>query len=196
MRTRFINAIICALILTQTPLSSHCQMPCGIYHDNMVFDTIDQYVETMFKGSSVLKENKFATLRDKNEFIRWVIEKEKASDDVSTLITTYFLQQKIKPDETDTVKRITAAHKLLVLAVLIKQNPDHKYVDEFADVWEKFKTMFHVEGYECQIEILKQKKRQESLKKAQEDTPKHEADHKNGVEHSHDDEHKQSSQVK
>ncbi len=192
MRLRLILPLISSLVFLQAPLFPHCQMPCGIYHDDMVFDQVDQYVETMFKGYTVLKENKFATLKEKNEFVRWVIEKENASNEVASLITTYFLQQKIKPDEDDTVKRLTSAHKLLVLAMLIKQNSDHKYVDEFADTWEKFKAMFHVEGYECQIEILKQKKRQEALKKAQEDAQKHDADHQQGVEHTHNTDHNHS----
>jgi Nickel-containing superoxide dismutase. len=46
-------------------LSAHCQMPCGIYHDQMVYDKIDEYYETMFKGVSVLDDNKFDTLAEK-----------------------------------------------------------------------------------------------------------------------------------
>src|SRR6187401_3317671 len=82
-------------------LEAHCQMPCGIYHDDMVFDQVDQYIETMYKGISILNENKSATARDKCEFVRWVCLKEKASDETAQLLTSYFLQQKIKPGEAD-----------------------------------------------------------------------------------------------
>lgn len=169
-------------------LGAHCQMPCGIYHDDMVYDQIDQYVETMYKGISILKENKRDTDRERNEFIRWVILKEKASDEAASLLTTYFLQQKIKPDEQDTAKRLSTVHKLLVDLVLIKQNVDLKFVEAFAKDWDNFKLMFHVEGYECKIEQLKMKKREE-LEKKQSDKDSHSNDHDHGHDHDSDHDH-------
>lgn len=140
------------MLLAQSNLSAHCQMPCGIYHDDMVYDQIDQYVETVYKGITVLNESKFTTPKERNEFVRWVNEKETSSNEAANLITVYFLQQKIKPGEDDTVKRITSAHKLLFLLVAIKQNSDLEYVKQFNEEWEKFKLMFHREGYECMME--------------------------------------------
>jgi nickel superoxide dismutase len=130
-------------------------MPCGIYHDDMVYDQVDQYVETMYKGISVLNNNPFDTAKERNEFVRWVIQKENASDDVAELILKYFLQQKIKADEAETPKMLAAAHKLLQQLVAIKQNTDLKMVEEFAHQWEHFKLFFHREGYECQMEKIK-----------------------------------------
>lgn len=177
---------ILAVMCCHSPLSSHCQMPCGIYHDDMVYDQIDQYVETMFKGITMLTDTKFSTTREKNEFVRWVINKETGSDDVAHIITQYFLQQKIKPGEDDTVKRLTSAHRLLFLLVQIKQNTDRKIVEDFADEWEKFKLMFHVEGYECQIESIKMRKRQELESKQKKETPDdHDHDHDGDHEHPH-----------
>lgn len=133
-------------------LIAHCQMPCGIYHDNMVYDQIDQFVETVYKGITVLNESKFSTVREKNEFVRWVGEKEKSCNEAANLLTVFFLQQKIKPGEEDTVKRLVSAHKLLFLLVAIKQNTDLDFVKQFNEEWEKFKLMFHREGYECMME--------------------------------------------
>ena len=150
------------LITPFATIQAHCQMPCGIYHDDIIYDEIDQFVEKMVKCMSILNNSKFQTPREKNEFIRWIGLKEKCSDEIASLITTYFLQQKIKPGESDTPERLALAHKLLFLLVAIKQNTDVDIVDEFAAEWDKFKLMFHVEGYECKIEMLKQKKRKAS----------------------------------
>lgn len=173
-------------------LGAHCQMPCGIYHDDMVFDQIDQYVETMYKAISILKDNKFENVKDKNEFVRWVMQKENASNEAATILTTFFLQQKIKPSENDTIKRITSAHNLLFLLVGIKQTVDIKIVEQFADEWEKFKLMFHVEGYECKVEQIKMKKRQELLKKSEQNhNHENDSDHDhNDHDHNHDSDHK------
>lgn len=171
---------------------SHCQMPCGIYHDDMVYDQIDQYVETMYKGLSVLNESEFKTAKAKNEFVRWVMQKEKASDEVASLITTYFLQQKIKPGESDTDKRLRSAHRLLFLAMQIKQNTESKFLNDFTDEWDRFKLMFHVENYECQIEQIKQRKR-EQLQEELNKKDKTGMDKKNPVpSHDHDHDHDES----
>lgn len=152
MKPYYITLIV-AFFLTQSGgLLSHCQMPCGIYHDDLVYDQIDQYIETMYKGITVLTDSKFDSVKNKNEFVRWVFQKEKESDDTAKIILTYFLQQKIKPGEDDTVKKVTEAHKLLFLLVTIKQCVDRKFIEEFAKIWENFKLMFHREGYECEME--------------------------------------------
>ena len=161
----FKAALLTVFLLGSKPsnLTAHCQMPCGIYHDAMVYDQIDQYAETMVKAVTVMNQCKFETVRERNEFMRWVMEKEKESNDTSLLITSFFIQQKIKPGEPDTPKRIESAHKLLCLIVAIKQNADVKIVESFTEEWEKFKLMFHVDGYECKMEQMRIKKRQELL---------------------------------
>ncbi len=166
------------LFVSPLALSAHCQMPCGIYHDNMVYDQIDQFVETVYKGISVLNDSKFSTPRERNEYIRWVGEKESLCSNTAELIMTYFLQQKIKPGEKDTVKRLTSAHNLLFLLVAIKQNTDLETVKQFNGEWEKFKLMFHRVGYECEME-KKTFEQLKALRDAQgaEAKAEHEKDH-------------------
>lgn len=173
---------IAAALSCSNLLTAHCQMPCGIYHDDMVFDQIDQYVETMYKGITVMNESKFATVKDKNEFVRWVVQKENASNEAANTLLTYFLQQKIKPGEEDTPKKLASAHKLLFLIVGIKQTADVQIVETFNNEWEKFKLMFHREGYECDMEKIKMRKIEEE-KKAAAAEASHTHDH--DVTHSH-----------
>ena len=158
-KTKQLMAILAAITLcySKPDLLAHCQLPCGIYHDAMVFDQIDQYAETMYKGIAVLNQLKMKSVHDQNEFVRWVMEKENESNEISKVFTFYFLQQKIKPDEPETVKMLKSAHKLLFLLVAIKQNTDLKFVREFVSEWEKFKRMFHIEGYECKTQMSKMK---------------------------------------
>lgn len=173
-----------ALLLAQGGLMAHCQMPCGIYHDEMVYGQIDQYVETMYKGISVLNNSKFSTTKERNEFIRWVIQKERASDDAAQLINGYFLQQKIQIGEESTTERLISAHKLLFLIVGIKQNTDLEFVEAFSEEWDKFKLMFHREGYACDMERINFKKDMEKNK-----GHSHSHDHGDDHSHSHDHEH-------
>lgn len=170
-------------LLATFNLSAHCQMPCGIYHDDMVYDQIDQYVETMVKGLTVLNDNKFSTAQQRNEFVRWVMNKEKMSDETAQIILSYFLQQKVKPNDPNSTKILVSAQKLLCQLTTIKQNVDINCVKDFSDEWEKFKLFFHVEGYECKMEKIKltewDKKREEQR------NAQHQRDHEQGVPHSH-----------
>lgn len=196
----FKKALFTALFLgslQNIQLQAHCQMPCGIYHDDMVFDQVDQYIETIVKGISIMLNSKFNTVQERNEFIRWVELKESSSNETANLLTTYFLQQKIKPGEEDTDKRVQSVHKLLFLLVKIKQTADYSAVNDFYQEWEKFKLMFHVEGYECKMEQVKlkewAKKRDEAAKKAKANhTHSHDDDHDHDHdhdEHDHDHDH-------
>ena len=165
--------LIVVALAFYSQLTAHCQMPCGIYHDDMVYDQIDQFVETVYKGISVMNGNKFSSTKDRNEYIRWVIQKENCCNDAAELISSYFLQQKIKPNEDDTVKRLVSAHKLLFMLVAIKQNSDLEFVKQFNEEWEKFKLMFHREGYACEME-KREFKELDDLRKVQSEKAKKE----------------------
>ncbi len=155
MKTSIAKRSLFAFLIWGSALNAHCQMPCGIYHDDMVFDQVDQYVETMYKACSILNNNKFASVHDHLEFTRWVINTEEMSNDTAELFLKYFLQQKIKPGESDTPQKLNSIHKLLFLIVQIKQNCDQKIVLQFGEEWENFKDIFHPQGYECQVELQK-----------------------------------------
>jgi nickel superoxide dismutase len=193
MRRLLCVAVFISIMSIDNNLTAHCQMPCGIYHDDMVFAQVNQFVETMHKGISVINQSKFVSISDRNEVIRWVMQKDKDSDKMAELILTYFLQQKIKPGEPDTVKKLVAAHHLLFLLVAIKQNADLQMVKDFSKEWDKFKAMFHLEAYECEMQKVrvnkweKDKAKQENTNTA--DVHKTDSadndDHYHGYPHSH-----------
>jgi nickel superoxide dismutase len=188
MLKRALLTAILATFLSHGSLFSHCQMPCGIYHDDMVYNLVDQYVETMFKGISVLNNSKFATVKERNEFVRWVMEKDKSSDQTAHLISEYFLQQKIKVGGDDTTKQLISAHKLLFMLMQIKQGVDLELVRKFQKEWDQFKLMFHREDYECEMEQVNVKKYADQKARAIADHDHHH-DHNHPHDHDHDHDH-------
>lgn len=196
MLRKFCVALVTFVVVLHSHLLSHCQMPCGIYHDDMVFDRFDQYIETMYKGITVINDSPFKTTRERNETIRWVMQKDVQSDEMAHIITSYFLQQKIQPSDPELCKKLTSAHKLLFLLVAIKQNTDRQMVLDFAQEWNKFKQMFHMEGYECEIQKLKMKRWQEAQQKAQEHNHDHDHDHNHDHDHDHDHPHEDNENGK
>lgn len=187
MMRRILFSGLITIASYQASLNAHCQMPCGIYHDEMVFDQIDQFVETTAKGLTMLTDNEFKNVQDHNEFVRWVIQKEKSSDEIAQIFCTYFLQQKIKPGEEDTSKRVLSVHKLLFLLVKLKQTVDLKVLNDFYEEWERFKLMFHIEGYKCKMEQIKLKKWAEKHKAEQVQPSQflNQSDHDHDHDHTH-----------
>lgn len=176
------------LVLNTSPLLSHCQMPCGIYHDQMVYDKVDEYFETMFKCCNYMNDSKFTTIAERNQFIRWVMTKDQLSDEIAHLLCSYFLQQKIKPADPDTADQVTSIHALLFLLVQIKQTVDVKIVNQFGDEWEHFKSLFHPEMI-CRPPTLKEMKLVNKPNLHDDHDQDHDHDHDH---HDHDHDHDES----
>ena len=129
---------------------AHCQVPCGIYDDHARVDQIREDIVTITKAV-----NEMAALaakqdaQSKQQFVRWVMNKETHADRVIRTIADYFFAQKIKmPAAGD--KKATSAyyemlarhHAVLVAAMLCKQgssmepvNALTKAVDAIAGYW-------------------------------------------------------------
>jgi len=158
----FLASAVACFSLTSS-LSAHCQMPCGIYNDQMMYDQVNQFYLTAFKAVKALEHNEFTTDEDKNQFVRWVMTKERLCNETAMLLTTYFFQQKIMPID-DNIDLVKSLHKLLFQLVAIKQNVDIKLVKEFGKEWENFKQLFHPET-EC-VPVIKESShhKEETLK--------------------------------
>lgn len=152
---RFYLFALCAAFTLS--LHAHCQMPCGIYHDQMIYDQVNQYYETMYKANMALKNNKLQTVEDYNQFVRWIMSKDHQSDEIANLLCTYFLMQKIKPGEEESAELVTSIHKLLHLIVGIKQTVGMNCVTDFGKEWDHFKFLFHPE-MECKPVLKKEGK--------------------------------------
>lgn len=142
MARRTFLPLLLSLLVIQSGLSAHCQMPCGIYHDELVLSSIDQYIETMNKAASELNSIKFDDPQTRSQFVRWVMNKEDETKRAGDLLVVYFLQQKVKPDAPNAQKLAVSLHKLLFLMVKIKQETDVNAVKNFTAEWNSFKQLY------------------------------------------------------
>jgi nickel superoxide dismutase len=130
--TTMMSAIILsAMLLALAPQKSqaHCQIPCGIYSDNVRVVMMLEDVETLDKSISML--NKLALEKDvqsKSQFVRWVTNKEEHAQKIIETISNYYLTQRVKPSQEDYVERLKAHHAVIINAMKVKQNTDAKYV--------------------------------------------------------------------
>lgn len=127
-------ASIVLVSLASRSAFAHCQVPCGVYGDQRRFEEMLEDTDTIEKAITQVKE--LSTRPDalsKNQLVRWVNTKEEHATNTQRIIADYFMTQRIKPDNKDYVKQITAAHKVLLTAMKCKQTVDEKAAKALRD---------------------------------------------------------------
>ena len=126
-----VTAALFVLFFSPSAAFAHCQIPCGIYDDQARVASMLEDAETTAKAARMIEE--LAAKNDaqsKNQLVRWVVNKEKHAQNVISTISDYFLTQRVKSDQKDYVERLKKHHAVIVAAMLVKQNADHKYADD------------------------------------------------------------------
>jgi len=107
---------------------SHCQVPCGIYGDDTRFTVIAEHITTIEKSMRQIGESMNQDPPNGNQIVRWVNNKEKHADEISHIVTYYFMAQRVKiPPAGDAkansayVKKLTLLHQMLVYSMKAKQ---------------------------------------------------------------------------
>ena len=56
------------------------------------------------------------------QFVRWVNNKEAHAEHIITVMTDYFLTQRVKPSQNDYSKRLEHHHAVIINAMKVKQS--------------------------------------------------------------------------
>ena len=112
-----------------TAPAPHCEVPCGIYSDQMRFEMMLEDTKTIAKAITSLKEfcdgfrDGPPNAKTVNQMTRWVNTKEQHATNTQEIMAQYFLTQRIKPDNEKYAQQLMAAHKVMVSAMKCKQDP-------------------------------------------------------------------------
>ena len=106
----------------------HCQVPCGIYGDQMRFEGMLEDTKTVSKSIDQIEA--FAgglgetppSAKDLNQMVRWVNNKESHAQNIQDVMAEYFFAQRIKADHKDYTAQLATAHKVIVCAMKCKQD--------------------------------------------------------------------------
>jgi nickel superoxide dismutase len=124
----------------------HCQIPCGIYTDELRFDMIEEHAATIEK--SMTQINELAAGNNPNQLIRWVGNKEEHAEKVQEIVHQYFLTQRIKPVPAsdaaygDYLESLRLCHEMLVDAMKCKQTTDLGDVKRLREAVAAFKMLY------------------------------------------------------
>jgi nickel superoxide dismutase len=153
MTHRHASALFAALVLVvlqAAGVRAHCEIPCGIYNDELRIELIKEHIQTIEKSSVSITELSKATPVNYNQLVRWIDNKEEHANQLQEIVTQYFMFQRVKPaDPKDAaataayVKQLTLLHAMAVQAMKAKQTTDLEPVEKLkALVGEFYEAYF------------------------------------------------------
>jgi len=144
-----ILGILIVVVVFASMVYPHCQIPCGIYDDQMRFDMIAEHITTIEKSMKLVTELSGQDKPNMNQIVRWVHNKDKHADEISHIIAYYFMAQRLKlPAEGDVkayneyVGKLTLLHRMLVYTMKTKQTTDLANVEKLRSLLAKFQDVY------------------------------------------------------
>jgi len=127
---RSLLALASLALLAAAPLRSgaHCEIPCGIYTDEMRVAMITEHAATIEKSMGQITELSKDASANANQLARWVSNKETHATEVQGIVTQYFMTQRIKPTTAKYQEKLALLHALLIDAMKCKQTTDTAHV--------------------------------------------------------------------
>jgi nickel superoxide dismutase len=142
-------SLLAALAIAATA-AAHCQIPCGIYDDELRVQLIEEHITTVEKSMTQVVALGKASPTDYNQLVRWVVNKEEHAQKIQDIVTAYFMAQRIKPavDHDDEKAMNEYIHKLAILhaiqihAMKAKQGTDLKEIENLRKMTKMFREAY------------------------------------------------------
>jgi nickel superoxide dismutase len=136
--------IILGLFMTNS-VFAHCQIPCGIYTDEMRIKMISEDIDTIEKSMKQIKELAGKDEVNYNQLVRWITNKDEHASKIQDVVNAYFLTQRIQlVDASDAAaykeytNKLVMLHQLIVYAMKCKQTVDLQNVNKLRTVLADF----------------------------------------------------------
>ena len=144
-----LGVVLLSAIVFGSLAYSHCQIPCGIYDDEARFNMIAEHITTIEKSMKLIETLSAEEKPNMNQIVRWVNNKDVHADEMSNIITYYFMAQRIRiTPESDAkahstyVKNLTLLHEMLVYAMKTKQTTDLENVEKLRSLLGRFRKAY------------------------------------------------------
>ena len=141
--------ILAAALMFAAPslAQAHCQIPCGIYDDNNVIQSMHTDYVTIEKACKMIDELSKDPSKNAHQLTRWIMNKESHAQSIQEKVLNYFLAQRLKLPEGDAdkelyQKKLALCHEIIVTAMKCKQSTDMDNVKKLHDQLHTFEKHF------------------------------------------------------
>ena len=150
MYKRFCQIVLmsCIPFITASFAAAHCEVPCGIYDDEMRINMIGEHITTIEKAMSQVTALQGKAPVDYNQVVRWIMTKETHANKLQKIVTQYFMTQRIPPGDQNYMKKMSLLHKMLVAAMKCKQTTDLAHTKELSSLLKEFHHVYFGGGTE------------------------------------------------
>ena len=145
-----LGVVLLSVVVFGSLAYSHCQIPCGIYDDEARFNMIAEHITTIEKSMKQIETLSAEDKPNMNQIVRWVNNKEEHADELSHIVSYYFMAQRINPTTKDNtkeyneyIKKLTLLHEMLVYAMKTKQSTDTTNVEKLRSLLNQFHESYY-----------------------------------------------------
>lgn len=122
--------------------AAHCQIPCGIYDDAARITEMKEHVTTIEKSMKEIAALKPDSAQNINQLTRWVNNKELHADQLTEIVTYYFMAQRIKPDAAQYDAKLKTLHAIMIECMKAKQTVDQTHVAKLRTLISEFEHLY------------------------------------------------------
>jgi nickel superoxide dismutase len=144
MKNTFLAISVACLFMSFSAVQTfaHCEIPCGIYGDEMRIQMIMEHITTIEKSMKQIMKLEKEKSHHANQLVRWIMNKERHANQLQEIITQYFLTQRIKLNTKDYAKKLGLLHQMLVCSMKCKQTTDLNQVVELKRLVQDFQALY------------------------------------------------------
>jgi len=149
---RFVPVALASLVLVAmaATASAHCQIPCGIYNDELRVQLIEEHITTIEKSMKQIVELGKTEPVNYNQLVRWIDNKETHATEIQDIVTAYFMAQRIKAPEStgdeaamkEYLHKLALLHAIQVHAMKAKQGTDLGEIQILRDLVGEFRAAY------------------------------------------------------
>lgn len=127
---------------------THCEIPCGIYDDEVRFSLLAENITTIEKSMTKISELSSGGEKNYNQLVRWITNKEEHAAKFVNIVTQYFMTQRIKEIAPDAdgydvyVKQVTLMHAMIRTAMKCKQTTDLSNSAALSSLLKEFEKLY------------------------------------------------------
>jgi nickel superoxide dismutase len=130
------------LSITAVNVAAHCEIPCGIYDDELRTNLIYEHTVTIEKSMKKIAELSKQNPVNYNQLVRWVSNKEEHATKIQHTVSQYFMTQRIRPDAEKYTDKLSVLHKMLQAAMKCKQSIDLANVQTLRSLLKEFEILY------------------------------------------------------
>ena len=130
------------IFFTAAYAAAHCEIPCGIYDDEMRIKMIAEHITTIEKSMKQIVKLRGQKHENCNQRVRWVMNKEDHANELQWIVSQYFMTQRIKLDTENYSQKLSVLHKMLVYAMKCKQTTDLSHTSTLRSLLKEFQNLY------------------------------------------------------